>query len=196
MRYLIGYLRQRASGRGRLRHLRHVIGLLGTGCRTVLEGAPLSPSRLAIVLILMAVMVGGSICDIVFDREDWPFSQYPMFSTVDLRPTLQAIRVVGVTRGTVPREIPLMDDRSIGPLDQCRLSTALARTFNNPSRRPLGPAMLRGVLDLYEARRASGENEGPPLDAVRAYDMTWTLGADAGNVDRPDVRRLIAEVRP
>ena len=144
----------------------------------------------------MAVMVGGSIADIVFDREDWPLSQYPMFSTVDLRPTLQAIRVVGVTRETAPREIPLMDDRAIGPFDQCRLSTALARTFNNPSRQPLGPAMLRGVLDLYEARRESGENEGPPLDAVRAYDMTWTLGADVRNVDRPEVRRLIAEVRP
>jgi hypothetical protein len=56
--------------------------------------------------------------------------------------------------------------------------------------------MLRGVLDLYEARRASGENEGPPLDAVRAYDMTWTLAPDARNVNRPDVRRLIAEVTP
>jgi hypothetical protein len=56
--------------------------------------------------------------------------------------------------------------------------------------------MLRGVLDLYEARRASGENEGPPLEAVRAYDMTWTLDADSRNVERPDVRRLIAEVRP
>jgi glycosyltransferase involved in cell wall biosynthesis len=196
MRYLASYLRERASGRGRWGHLRHVFGLLGTRCRTVLERAPLSTRRLAIVLILMAVMVGGSISDIVFDREDWPLSQYPMFSTVDLRPTLQVIRVVGVTRETVPREIQLMDDDSIGPLDQCRLSTALARTFNNPSRRPLGPAMLRGVLDLYEARRGSGENDGPPLEAVRAYDMTWTLDADARNVDRPDVRRLIAEVRP
>jgi glycosyltransferase involved in cell wall biosynthesis len=196
MRYLAGYLRERASGLGRRRHLRHVFGLLRTRCRTVLERAPLPPRRLAIVLILIALMVGGSISDIVFDREDWPLSQYPMFSTVDLRPTLQAIRVVGVTRETVPREIPLMDDRAIGPFDQCRLSTALARTFNNPSRQPIGPAMLRGVLDLYEARRASGENEGPPLEAVRAYDMTWTLEADARNVDRPDVRRLIAEVRP
>jgi glycosyltransferase involved in cell wall biosynthesis len=196
MRYLARYLRERSGGLGGPRHLRHVFSLLGTRWRAVLERAPLSPRRLAIVLILMAVMVGGSIADIVFDREDWPLSQYPMFSTVDLRPTLQAIRVVGVTRETAPREIPLMDDRAIGPFDQCRLSTALARTFNNPSRQPLGPAMLRGVLDLYEARRASGENEGPPLDAVRAYDMTWTLGADVRNVDRPEVRRLIAEVRP
>jgi len=196
VRYLVAYLRERASGRGRLRHLRHVLGLFCTRCRTVLERAPLPAHRLAIVLVLMAVMVGGSMADIVFDREDWPLSQYPMFSTVDPRPTLQAIRVVGVTRETVPREIPLMDDRAIGPLDQCRLSTALARTFNNPARQPLGPEMLRGVLDLYEARRATGANEGPPLDAVRAYDTTWTLSGDARNVDRPDTRRLIAEVRP
>jgi glycosyltransferase involved in cell wall biosynthesis len=196
MRYLAGYLRERASSGGRRRHLRHVLGLLGRRCHTILERAPLSPLRFAIVLLLMAVMVVGSIWDIVFDREDWPLSQYPMFSTVDLRPALQVIRVVGVTRETVPREIPLLDDRSIGPLDQCRLSTALARVFNNPSRRSLGPAMLRGVLDLYEARRAGGENEGPPLDAVRAYDMTWRLDADARNVDRPEVRRLLAEVRP
>jgi glycosyltransferase involved in cell wall biosynthesis len=196
MRYLAGYLRERASGRGRRRHLRHVFGLFGARCRTLLQRAPLPPRRLAIVLILMALMVGGSIWDIVFDREDWPLSQYPMFSTVDVRPMLQVIRVVGVTRERVPREISLLDDRSIGPLDQCRLATALARTFNNPSRRSIGPAMLRGVLDLYEARRVSGENEGPPLEAVRAYDMTWTLAADARNVNRPDVRHLLAEVRP
>ena len=39
MRYLVGYLGERASGRGRWRHLRHVFGLLGTRCLTLLECA-------------------------------------------------------------------------------------------------------------------------------------------------------------
>ena len=101
---------------------------------------------------------------------------------------------MGVTREASGREIALLDDDLIAPLDQCRLSTGLARTFGNPSRRALAPALMRGVLERYELRRMNGEHVGPPLKAVRAYDMTWTLDPDASNVDRPDEKRLLAEV--
>jgi hypothetical protein len=54
--------------------------------------------------------------------------------------------------------------------------------------------MMRGVLERYELRRMNGEHGGPPLKAVRAYAMTWTLDPDARNADRPDEKRLLAEV--
>jgi hypothetical protein len=75
------------------------------------------------VTLLMGVILGGSAFDIVEDREDWPLSQYPMFSTVDAEPVLRSIRLMGVTREAPVREIALLDDALIAPLDQCRLST-------------------------------------------------------------------------
>jgi GT2 family glycosyltransferase len=181
--YLAGYLRER---------IRKQIGV--SRWREVISSLPLSPARYAVVLLLMAVVLGGSAFDIVEDREDWPLSQYPMFSTVDARPILKSIRLMGVTREAPIRELALLDDDLIGPLDQCRLSTGLARTFGNPSRRSLAPAMMRDVLERYELRRINGEHDGPALKAVRAYDMTWMLDPDARNVDRPDEKRLLAEV--
>ena len=35
---------------------------------------------------------------------------------------------------------------------------------------------------------------GPPLAALRLYELEWTIDADAANVDRPDRRRFIAQV--
>lgn len=181
--YLAGYLRER---------VRRQIGL--PRWREIAADLPLSLPRYVTVLLLMAVILGGSVFDIVEDREDWPLSQYPMFSTVDPQPVLRSIRLMGVTREAPAREIALLDDDLIAPLDQCRLSTGLARTFGNPSRRTLAPSMMRSVLERYELRRINGEHGGPPLKAVRAYDMTWTVDPDARNVDRPDEKRLLAEV--
>jgi glycosyltransferase involved in cell wall biosynthesis len=181
--YLAGYLRARVTNR-----------IASWRWRAAVARMPLPPARYVMVLLLMAAVVGGSLFDIVEDREDWPLSQYPMFSTVDAEPVLRVVRLMGVTREAPPREIALLDDDFIAPLDQCRLSTGLARTFGNPSRRGLGPAMMRGVLERYELRRINGAHSGPPLSAVRAYDMTWMLEPDAGNVDRPDEKRLLAEV--
>jgi hypothetical protein len=196
MTYLAGYLRERMR-----RHFRSVSDRdPRQPSPSIWRGAaarlPLSPARYALVMLLMAGVLGGSLFDIVYDREDWPLSQYPMFSTVDASPVLRSIRLMGVTNEAAPREIALLDNRLIGPLDQCRLSTALARTFGNASRVALGPAMLRGVLERYEARRIRGEHDGPPLQAVRAYDMTWRLDPQANNVDRPDEQRLLAEAQP
>ena len=55
--------------------------------------------------------------------------------------------------------------------------------------------MLRDVLRRYEARRLNGEIDRPALQAVRAYRMRWTLDPRASNVNEPEVKRLVAEVR-
>jgi glucosyl-dolichyl phosphate glucuronosyltransferase len=194
--YLAGYLRERMRSHFRTISARTALEHSESLWRDAAARLPLPPARYALVLLLMAVILGGSLFDIVYDREDWPLSQYPMFSTVDAQPGLRSIRLMGVTAESSPREIALLDNRMIGPLDQCRLSTALARTFGNASRRGLAPSMLHGVFELYEGRRIAGEHDGPPLQAVRAYDMTWTLDPQGRNVDHPDEQRLLAEVKP
>jgi hypothetical protein len=55
--------------------------------------------------------------------------------------------------------------------------------------------LLRDVLVRYESRRVNGEHDGPPLQAVRAYHLTWALDPQARNVDTPDVKHMLAEVR-
>jgi hypothetical protein len=152
-------------------------------------------SRALSVHVLLAILVGGSAYDMLTGREHWPFSPYAMFSTVEREPVLTMLRVMGVTREAVPREIPLLDSRVIRPFDQSRLTTALERTYNNPVRRPLTPELLRDCLGRYESLRASGEFDGPSLQAVRLYEMTWTLDGEARNVEAPEHKRLLAEVR-
>jgi hypothetical protein len=197
VRYLTGYLRQRATSR-LADGLRGVHQLVTSPARLLAAARqlPLSISRMVLVSMLMVVFIGGSIYDIVTNREDWPLSQYPMFSKVDLSPTMEAIRLFGVTQETLPREIPLLDNELIKPFDQRRLSSAIEATYYNPARRPLTEALLRDILRRYEARRVNGEHSGPPLQAVRAYQSTWTLDSKARNANSPDPRRLLAEVRP
>ena len=145
------------------------------------------------VHLLILGLVGASAYDIASGREHWPFSPYPMFSAVEQVPTLQLLRVVGVTRDG-GREIPLLDSQLIAPFDQCRLSTAFSRTYNNQARRPLTVAMLRDCYDRYEALRSAGQHDGPPLQAVRLYEMKWTLDPEGRNVETPDEKCLLAEV--
>jgi len=85
-----------------------------------------------------------------------------MFASVDGRGALTALRLYGVTTAEPPALVPLLDNSMIGPFDQCRLSTALARTYNNAERRPLTPRMLHDVLNRYESRRLAGDHRGPP----------------------------------
>jgi hypothetical protein len=113
---------------------------------------------------------------------------------VEREPTLQLLRVIGVTREPAPREIALIDPRMIAPFDQCRLSTAFARTVNNNRRRAFARDMLRDLLTRYEDLRIAGRHDGPALQAVRLYRLTWTLDPAAHNIDHPDRADIIEEV--
>jgi hypothetical protein len=169
-------------------------GALRNRLRRFFSAAGLPLHRLVCVYSLMVLFIGGSLVDIIRDTEHWPLSSYPMFSVVDLGPRIRLLRLFGVTQGPSRQEIALLDASEIYPFDQCRLSTALAATRNNQARRYLMDALLRDVLARYQARRIAGEHHGPALDAVRAYEVTWTLDPDAANIDAPDQKLLVAEV--
>ena len=195
MRYLGAYIRRTARTEHSKRWL--PIDLMRFAARYVRKRADvagMSATRLMVACAAISTVVGGSIHDIATDREHWPFSPYPMFSTVEREPRLERLRVVGVTREGLPREIPLLDRPLIEPFDQCRLSTAFARTYNNPARRHLTEEMLRDLLERYERRRDAGEHQGPPLSSVRLYRMQWALDPNAANVNEPDRRERLSEV--
>jgi glycosyltransferase involved in cell wall biosynthesis len=159
-----------------------------------LKSPAISIRRVVLVHCLVVTIVGASLYDIRTGREHWPVSPYPMFSEVERIPALDAIRLFGVTDEPTPREIPLNDSNLIAPFDQARLSNALRLTYNDLSRRTLVTDMLSDCLFRYERRRISGEHDGPALQAVRLYNLHWTLDPRAANVDTPDSRRLLTQV--
>jgi hypothetical protein len=148
--------------------------------------------RHAFLSLVFAGLMAGSLYDIVRDEEHWPFSQYPMFSGVWRSSTFTWLRLFGVTASG--HEFPLEANRYILPFDQSRLHKALRQIVGHPDRGARLGEALSGMLSRYDELAAEGTHDGPPLAALRLYELEWTIHPEAANVDRPDRRRLIAEV--
>lgn len=144
--------------------------------------------------LIVIALIAGSAYDIVTDQEHWPFSQYPMFSGVWRSPTFTWLRLFGVTADG--REFALDENRYVAPFDQSRLPKALRRMLDMPDGDARVRIALADCLERYEQLRADDRHDGPPLVAMRLYELEWTIDRAAANVDHPDRRRFIAEVRP
>jgi hypothetical protein len=151
-------------------------------------------ARRAFINVVAGSLIAGSAYDIILDQEHWPFSQYPMFSVVWRSPSFAWLRLFGVTADG--REFPLDANRYIAPFDQSRLPKALKRILEGPDGNARVRTALADCLTRYEDLRQQGRHEGPPLVAMRLYQLEWTIDRNAANVDRPDRREFIAEVRP
>ena len=149
--------------------------------------------RRRFINLILAGFIAGSAYDVVTDQEHWPFSQYPMFSGTWTSPTFTWLRVVGVDGGG--REFSLDENQYIKPFDQSRLPKALRQIEERPDARRELTIALSDVLARYETLRASKKHDGPAISALRLYEMEWTIDRAAANVDRPDRKTLVAEVR-
>jgi len=152
----------------------------------------MSASRRRFVNIFVAVLIAGSLYDIVRDQEHWPFSQYPMFAGMWSATSFKWYRLVGVREDG--RELILDSRKYIQPFDNSRLHFAFSRLREGPDAARRIRAAVANCLERYERRRRKGENDGPPLRAMRLYLFGWTLDPYARNVDQPEQRHLIAEV--
>jgi glycosyltransferase involved in cell wall biosynthesis len=196
VRYLVSYIRRRAAldRLGTAQRVHQVLTFVRAHFEKHTRQFGMPGRRLVTVHFLLAILVGGSAYDILRAREHWPFSPYAMFAAAERAPTLDALRLMGVTSETPAREIPLLEEGMIEPFDQARLPTALARIYDNPDRRPLIQQALRDCLDRYENLRVTGHHHGPPLRAVRLYQAHWALDPQGRNRDVPDTKRLLEEV--
>lgn len=157
--------------------------------------------RLVAYAAIVAV-VGGHLYDLAMDWEHWPFSPYPMYSH-RMGNELTVYRLMGVVAGgsgggaagEAEAEIPLITRRYLWPLDSMSTAGALRRMHREPDREALLGEAMGDCLARYEARRAAGKHDGPPLSAIRLYRMTWEMDPWARNRDRPDRRELIYEAR-
>jgi hypothetical protein len=159
--------------------------------------APPPRGRRIAVAGLAAVFTAGSLVELALDPsprvEHWPFSPYGMYSEIPRATRLTGRRLFGVTADAAAREVPL-DGEYIRPFDRSRLWFSWNRFDQNPDRARLLTESMGDCLRRYEARRAAGRHSGPPLSAVRLYQLTWDVDARASNRDAPR-RELIWEVR-
>lgn len=143
---------------------------------------------------LVAALVAGTLLatafDVVRDGDHWPFSSYSMFAAPRAR-EVHLKRLFGVRDG---RETELVVPRDLAPFHEARLLTALRRLGRRDDAPRARRAALDACLERYEALRREGAHDGPELDGLRFYELTWPLEDGAANRDHPASRRLIAEV--
>jgi hypothetical protein len=154
----------------------------------------MSLTRRAVVNIALVALIAGSAYDIVTDQEHWPFSQYPMFSGEWRSQRFTWLRLFGVAEDG--HEFPLDANSYIAPFDQSRLPKALKRILAGRDGEARVRTALADCLARYEDLRRHQRHDGPRLAALRLYELEWTIDPDAANVERPDRRAFIAEVRP
>lgn len=154
----------------------------------------MSAPRVIAAHAVLALLIGGSLHDIVTGTEHWPLSSYPMFANVERSQTLDTVILRGIPEAPDAPEVPLREGSMIGPFDQCRLSTAVSRVVSSGDQTRV-TAMLDDLRIRYEAARQRGEHDGPPLRTVRAYAAHWELDPAANNVDAPARSILVGESR-
>jgi len=150
-----------------------------------------TPVRRGLLNALFFILILGSVYDIATDQEHWPFSQYPMFSVSWHSHSFTWLRLFGVTADG--REFPLTSNKYIAPFDQSRLPKALRRIMEGPDAADRVHTAVADCLARYDALREDRQHDGPPLVAMRLYEVDWTIDPAAANIDTPDHRRLITE---
>jgi len=150
---------------------------------------PMARSRVLLVNLLIAAIVLGQLYDTAADGDHWPFSSYPMFAQ-PREPLIRVKRLYGVTGDG---EVALVVPRHLAPFHEARVMTAFKRIGRRPDRDQRLHAALEGVLARYDELRAAGEHDGPALDGVRLYVVTWPFDPTAANRDQPFERRLLGE---
>ena len=133
---------------------------------------------------LLVALVGG---------EAWPFLDYRMYA--DSKPTAEVdwLELVGRTpEGTALR---LDNEAYIVPFAYSELLRSLERlgVHGEPDSRPARLA-LAGLIGAYESQRRLGEHDGPLLDRVEVYRLTWTPQPGAANFVKPESRTLLESV--
>jgi hypothetical protein len=156
----------------------------------------IAPWRAWLVAALAAAIVLGHAYEIVSQREHWPFSPYPMYSALRRTNRLLDVQVVGVTASAPPREISFDHTDALAPLPDVYLRSATQQAVVQAHRGDprLRDAIAADVLKWYETRRRAGLFTGPPLAAVRIYELNWIVNPQASNASSPQ-RVLVSEAR-
>ena len=87
--YLVAYIRRTSRAQSSSRWLVvDVATFTADYVRKRAAAFAIKPARLLLAAALIVTVVGAGAYNIAADREDWPFSQYPMFSYVEREPRI------------------------------------------------------------------------------------------------------------
>jgi hypothetical protein len=143
----------------------------------------MSSRRRWVVYGLLAVVLGGNLASLIFNRQIWPFSPYPMFADAEDPRTFETLVLVGEP----------VDGGEFWFENQGYLSDALAPMIitSGFGGRRARPGMndvderLRETYELYERRRRQGLSSAPPLRRLQLYRFSWELRPDLANLRTP-----------
>ncbi len=155
------------------------------------------PSRTRRRLISAAIWLFLACCsfEVLTGREHWPFSPYPMFSSVEEPTQVVRYRAWGLpVDDRLGRHIELADPDWIAPLHHVRLNSALKKMADAPRPEAAYAASAREILQRYEHRRRQGHHDGPALRGVRLVALTFAVPATA-TPPRPEQVRTLGLAR-
>jgi hypothetical protein len=150
----------------------------------------MSRSRMWLVSGVILFIVVGQLYDTIRARENWPFSNYPMFSRLTEHDDFSRLVMRGVLRNG--HEVELGDPSYSAPMEVDHVRVALEHAERSSD--PVGQlqAVLRQYMTNYEARRKAGLHKGEPLRGIHVYLLRWRhIDPSARNAHRPDQSILI-----
>ena len=147
--------------------------------------------QLIVANCVVFALVGTQLVNIGLQREDWPFSNYPMYSG-EQTDQLRWIRVCGVAQAG---EFPLAPERQLRPFDSVRVHHSLGQLLTRADDGTSTRRALQNLHELYERGRRAGEHSGPPIQALRLYRVSWRIEPGLTNRSAPEERELLYELR-
>jgi hypothetical protein len=136
-----------------------------------------------VVYGLFAVVLGGNLASFVFDRQVWPYSQYPMFADNEDPHTFETLVLVGepVDGGEIWFESQGYLSHELSPM-------VINSGFGGRRTRPGMDGLdekLRNTYEFYERRRRQGLSNAPALRRLHLYRFSWSLRPDLANLRTP-----------
>jgi hypothetical protein len=136
-----------------------------------------------VVYGLCAVVLGGNLASFIFDRQVWPYSQYPMFADNEDPYTFETLALVGepVAGGEFWFESQRYLSYALSPMV---INSGFGGRRARPGMDGLD-AYLRDTYEFYERRRREGLSHAPPLRQLHLYRFSWALRPDLANLRTP-----------
>jgi hypothetical protein len=157
----------------------------------------MSSRRKQLALLILAIIVIGQSFDILLQREDWPFSNYPMYAKLIRKRETSLLRLYGrVIDSRGERVIAIVDDNTfmyVPPINELRMKNILDYAWNRLGVKAT-QHVLRDYMAMYEEHRILG-TQGTPEPGPRMLEaicmrMTWKLDAHGGEVGEPKLEEL------
>lgn len=147
--------------------------------------APVRPARAWLVYAILAVIVGGHLVDMLFKREHWPFSDYPMWAFPSKGWEVKREMLRGVTDEPTPREVALVP-KELDPIPYQMVVVNMQKASRavREGKPAEADRIIGGLLAHYNNRVSAGKNIGPKLAALRLYQVTWKMDTDASEASK------------